>query len=95
MRATGLSGELRHGYQQAAELGPWVIKDEGPAFVFRAPVTRYNAVWMARKPLDLSLTLGGLTWTWNNVAAVVSGDVVKVELTRKPDVSGASWPESA
>ena len=87
MRASGLSGELRHGYQVAATLGAWMIETAGRAFECRATVEAQHEVWSERRPLDLVLRLGGVEWTWRDVAPDFSGGALVIALTRMPDLS--------
>lgn len=89
MRASGSSGELRHGYQVAARTGPWVIaRDEDERhFTFSARMLATDPVWLVQRPLDLVIVLGPLEWTWRNVAPTIDDDRLIVELTRRPDVA--------
>lgn len=96
MRASGTSGELRHGYQRAARLGPWVIAridDHRPgrqaAFVFSAAMVDAHEIWIARRPIDLVLALGQVEWIWHDVELSIAGVNLTISLTRRPDVVGA------
>ncbi|OHD24744.1 MAG: hypothetical protein A2Y38_05980 [Spirochaetes bacterium GWB1_59_5] len=87
MRVRGVSGELRHGYQQAAALGAWAIESEDRiGYVCRAQVEAESDVWSARRPLDLILVLGPVEWTWRGVEPDLAGGTVRIVLDRRPDV---------
>jgi len=86
MRVRGVSGELRHGYQQAAALGAWAIESEDRVgYVFRAVVEAESDIWLAQRPLDLILELGPVEWTWHRVEPDLGDGVVRVVLARRPD----------
>ena len=89
MRASGVGGELRHGYQQAARLGPWTIKRDGATWLLSAGVVAEHAIWMARRPLNLVLALGGVEWIWREVEPAAEDGRIVVRLDRRPDVVGS------
>lgn len=89
MRASGPSGELRYGYQIAAQIGPWVITAASSGgFAFSAPTLASDEVWLAQRPLDLVLAIGQTEWIWRAVAPDLMDGRLVIPLTHRPDVVG-------
>ena len=89
MRASGHSGELRVGYQRAAELGTWsiVLEPRLPrAYTFTATVQSEHGFWNTQRPLDLVLAVGQTEWAWRNVEPCRTGDTITIELHERPEV---------
>ncbi len=95
MRASGLSGELRYGYETAARLGTWAIESDGTAFRFSAVVTQAHELWALRRPLTLVLALGNFEWSWTGLDPAIAGARAEVVLTRRPDMTGPRQDVSA
>lgn len=72
----GASGELRRGYQVAAQLGPWTMDETGQVQVDRTEVDSY---WMdqAGPALQLWLRVGQRAWVWRTVE-VLDGETCRV-----------------
>lgn len=91
MKASGRSGELRHGYQKAADIGRWQMAQAvrfPPTFVFVGTLDQTNEYWIRERPLDLVVSLGSTEWQWKNVTPIIDGARIEIELTRRPDVVG-------
>ena len=89
MRASGSSGELRVGYQQAARLGAWTLTLEPRlprAFTFRSMIQTEHPYWMTQAPMDLAVALGTVEWLWRGVDLRRSGNEVTAVLTERPIV---------
>lgn len=86
--AAGASGDIRHGYQTAARLGPWRMESDGPRrFRCSAIVTYRHASWLAASPLDLRLRIGDEFWVWHGVSPAWEDDAhVSFALTSAPAV---------
>ena len=89
MRASGLSGELRYGYQCAARLGAWTIESCDGGFRFAAPIAEAHEVWIVCRPLRLVLALGRAEWVWDDVDPAIDGATVTITLTHRPSAAGA------
>ena len=90
MRASGLSGELRVGYQQAARLGAWSIELE-PRIprecTLRARVLSEHPYWITQQPLDVVVLLGNrVEWLWRDVQVARAEDGIVVTLSDRPIV---------
>lgn len=85
MRASGIGGELRFGYQVAAEIGAWAIEPQGASFALSAALRQEHAVWIRERPLDVAVRLGPVTWKWKDVDPVVDSGQARLALTRRPD----------
>lgn len=96
MRVTGNAGELRVGYQVAAQLGPWEITPSGlSSYRFTATVLHEHAYWFTKRPLDLVLGLGGTEWAWRGVAPMPvasppgaeASRLLSIDLTTRPAIT--------
>lgn len=90
VRASGVFGELRVGYQRAARVVAWSITpaDRARAWVFRGRVDESNAYWLGQRPLDLMAEIGTAECVWRGVPARITADgEVEVELTGQPEVT--------
>lgn len=71
MKIVGTGGQLRVGYQVAAEVGRWTISASGYqpqiSFTIEARLTDRNEYWINQSPIALSLRMGNRKWTWENV----------------------------
>lgn len=69
MEAEGVGGELRCGYALAARLGGWRLAAAalGEQSVVRAELHNIDPYWITQRPLTLSLRLGDLSWSWDDV----------------------------
>jgi hypothetical protein len=88
MRASGLSGELRYGYQIAARLGAWEIAEKQGTFRLRGRVASVDPVWITRRPIALVVALGPVEWKWSGVDPVIGNGVVEIALVGRPDAVG-------
>ena len=90
MRASGQGGELRVGYQQAAQLGPWVLETSAspalPAlrFTIEAPVSSVDQFWVTQAPMTLDLRFGRFHWVWDEVRPELVNGHVSVRVFGKP-----------
>jgi len=67
MRAKGLSGELRVGYQRAATLGAWSLEPSPPnGAIVTATIEDADEFWMDHEPKSLYLALGPSWWIWKH-----------------------------
>lgn len=92
MRASGMSGELRTGYQCAARLGAWsldLIPRLPRAFAFRAVVLEAHDYWVRQVPLDLVLAVGRTEWIWREAVPTppTAGGALTLELRERPIVA--------
>lgn len=85
MRAIGVSGELRVGYQLAATLGAWSLNG-GPTFTFEAALSSSDRFWLDRRPIDLVLHIGDVEWIWRGQAISINNDIVSASITERPIV---------
>lgn len=89
MRASGPSGELRCGYQQAARLGAWTLELEARlprAYTLRARVVSQQDFWITQRPIDIVLHVAQTEWIWRDVSLSQDGDAVVVHIGDKPIV---------
>ena len=91
VRASGIGGELRVGYQCAAVLGAWSLEATPTVpmlrFVITARIVTSNTYWLATRPLTLCLQFGRFRWAWEHVCPVVDGRQLQLTVTGKPQVS--------
>ena len=88
MQATGLGGELRHGYRVAAGLGEWLLDIQTrPTRLIEAVVTvRWtDETWLGERPLDLALHIGSATWVWRNIEPSWRDGRMRVTLRDRPE----------
>lgn len=87
VRASGVSGELRYGYQRAIGLGAWTIDLDVATrqFRFRAAILDRHPVWADRTPLDLRLALGNVRWLWRGLALSIGETEVTAVLACRPE----------
>lgn len=76
MKAEGIGGELRCGYQVAAQLAAWELLDANPGWRVQAVYASQNEYWLTQRPLTLTLVIGGYTWTWDGVEPESDGSIV-------------------
>lgn len=94
IRASGLSGELRVGYQRAMELGVWdvtvhYVRRRIAGFTIEAQIVSEHAYWATQTPQDLMLRVGSIVeWRWPSVT-VHRENVkrVRIDVTERPTVS--------
>ena len=71
MQASGHGGELRVGYQSAAQLGSWQVDivQAIPAirFSIAADILNGDAFWLTQTPIALDLRFGRFHWYWEAV----------------------------
>lgn len=89
MRASGVGGELRHGYAVAARIGAWRLTlDDVEVMGSEDAVVQgdinLDPFHSTRAPLDLVLRLGARTWTWHD-ARVEKGRHVLIRVTGRPE----------
>ena len=70
MKAAGIGGELRVGYQRAARLGQWSLASAGEGsdhWLISVQLAQRDEFWMEQNPSRVVLELGELSWTWDNI----------------------------
>ena len=85
----GYRGELRVGYQVAAELGKWKLDLEPTLprrYAVAADVLATSDYWLSERPLMLRLDVGADVWTWQPVEPVVDGGKLTVAVTGVPAI---------
>lgn len=93
----GQRAELRVGYQVAAVVEPFTLEEDRPSpadgadepdkklhYLFSGEVKKRNDYWLARKPLELCVFIGGRRWTWKDVAAGFQGNRVGISMEVEP-----------
>ena len=82
----GRTGELRCGYQVAAQLGAWEWSPQGvDDGVVDTALTSVDEFWLEQEPLTLALPMGRQQWIWEGVKVVREGTSrARVHLTGKP-----------
>ncbi len=64
----GKSGELRAGYQQAAQLGRWTARrDADGGWTVEAKPEHIHNYWIAYDSLEALLQVGTVRWRWRSV----------------------------
>ena len=89
LRVTGLSGQLRVGYQVAAELGPWRLElaPQLPRqYEVHARVYRTDAYWLSERPMTLTLDVGSDVWAWAVAEPEVGGHELMAIATGTPAI---------
>lgn len=91
--ASGQSGELRTGYQVAAQLGPWAIDlaevmlGDAPGWTCSARIIKTDAYWLEHgEAFDLRLDVGRVQWRWRNVNVHLTGESVLIRGEAKPEL---------
>ena len=78
VRFTGVSGELRVGYQKAARLKSWSLQDK--IVEAKLDPQSVNWFWLNRRPLDLYLDIGRHRWKWKGVDLISEREHAKIIL---------------
>jgi hypothetical protein len=89
LQVTGLRGELRVGYQVAAELGPWrlALAPQLPRrYTVRAAIVAVSAYWLHQQPLTLALEVGPDVWSWPVAEPGPLGQQVETIVTGAPTI---------
>jgi len=89
MTVSGHAGELRVGYQVAAQLGTWSMELAHRPLVaeISARVLTRHAYWCEERPMDLIVAVGLSQWTWRDVSPAFDGpDRCRVRLMGKPHI---------
>lgn len=90
VRATGPSGVVRHGYQEAATLGAWTLELLPGAprrYRLEAEVRSRHWHWAAQDPLVLELRIGTATWAWTLGAPLEPGARLALALAGPPVIT--------
>jgi hypothetical protein len=74
---SGQSGELRVGYQCAAKLGKWSIKD----YVLGAEVVEADSYWLGKQPIVAHLWVGAHRWLFDVDSFSNSGKRIQAQLS--------------
>lgn len=83
LRMRGISGELRKGYQVAAQLGPWSM-DGGRVEAATVVVDKF---WIdSPGGWALSLRLGKKSWVWRQVDVLDVGPPMVLRVAGSPTV---------
>ena len=90
MKATGLQGELRVGYQRGAQLGAWSL-DTGQTSPLRshveAEVLTRDEFWSTQGLMTLDLQFGRFHWVWDAVHPVFQDGRVTLHVVGKPQMT--------
>ena len=90
MNASGHGGELRVGYQQAAQIGEWSLQATPTIpmlrFAVEASIYRIDKFWITQLPMVLDLQFGRFHWRWVNVTPSFDKDHVAVQVFGKPAI---------
>lgn len=94
----GQIGQLKVGYQTAAELGPWELSygpqpdnpEAGPpqGWTFSATIGGIDGFWGQRDTFDLILSVGPQRWKWRQVHTTIP-----INLPGKVNIQGEGRPE--
>ena len=84
MSMRGQLGELRYGYQLAAQLSSWQLNADR----LDATVGYKNDMWLENGVLTLTLTLGRKVWVWREVE-VISTEPLSLRVIGSPEVEDA------
>lgn len=99
LQVSGLRGQLRVGYQVAAELGPWRLSlaPQLPRqYEVHARVYRTDAYWLSERPLTLTLEVGSDVWAWAKTEPEIGGDELGAVVRGMPTIwRGAARHEEA
>lgn len=80
----GLVGEVRYGYQLAAQLGSWRLEDNR----LEATTSYQNDMWLNHGALTLKLGIGAKVWVWRDVE-LFSAEPFTLRLNGSPEVREA------
>lgn len=85
MKASGVSGSLKHGYRVVARLSSWTL-DDGRVEAIPSEV---NAFALAHGgPFDLVLEVGKRLWVWRDVSPIVDGARFATTVVGAPEKQG-------
>jgi hypothetical protein len=73
LTATGVSGELRHGYQVAARFGAWTLtlaERTAKTMLVTVKNEERDAYWGNEWPQSLRLQVGSRLWVWPDVERI-------------------------
>jgi hypothetical protein len=84
LKASGISGEVRKGYQVAARLSSWTLESDTSRV--DATATERNPFWLEQNGLSLHLTLGNRQWVWREIEIMDSGHPFAIRIHGQPDV---------
>lgn len=83
----GQVGDIRRGYQVAAEFATWTLSRDGPEWSLEAQLKNVNAYRLSRGgPFDLCLHVGGHTWRWRGVEPQISESALTAQGRESPEV---------
>ncbi len=74
---SGQSGEFRVGYQCAAKLGKWSIKD----YQLGAELVEADSYWLGKTPIVAHLWVGAHRWLFNVDSFSNSGGRIRASLS--------------
>ena len=95
VRVTGHAGQVRVGYQVAAQLGTWSLEllPEVPRrYRLVAAVSAVSDYWWSQAPLAVHLWVGAEEWVWCPVTAAMDGASLAVSLAGSPQCRPGSVP---
>jgi hypothetical protein len=81
----GLQGQLKYGYQPAAQIGSWVFSDGN----IEAAISEKNPLWIESRPLSLWLDIGSKYWVWRQVEVISIGETLACRVSGSPEIRGA------
>ena len=90
VKASGLDGELRVGYQRAARLEGWSLEVTPAArttvFAVMARASHVDAFWCTQAPQRLDLRFGRFHWIWEDVRPTYVNGTVSVRVLGAPHI---------
>jgi hypothetical protein len=84
MSMRGAVGEVRYGYQLAAQLSSWQLDNDR----VRADVPYRNDMWLDTGTLTLKLSVGAKVWVWREVE-MLSSEPFILRVIGSPEVRDA------
>lgn len=84
LTASGLTGELRKGYQVVARLSGCTLSAETARVDGIA--SDVNTFWIDQPPFSLWLKFGSRHWVWRETEVIDSGSPFAIRLHGSPDV---------
>lgn len=81
----GPAGEIRYGYQVAAQLGSWEATPKNETVLsFTGTLKDVNEYWIQQEPLQVNLRFGRTRWVWDVPKVIRDGKTIHAELIGKP-----------
>ena len=87
--ASGVSGRLRCGYQEAAAIGAWrlALGEAVPRrYVLEGAARIVSDYWLGEEPLTLELAVGPDRWIWERFDGSVAGGRITATIDGPPRI---------